>query len=209
MANPPLVELPESACANGVIMTMTNAVGSNASPFTYEEQTFKWPGQIWSIDFTLPDLVSQRTASEWVAFGLKLEGSWGRFLMGDPARKQPMGVATGTPLVMGAGQEGGTLLVDGFTPDTPNILMKGDYIQLGSGLSARLHCMVEDANSDAMGRAVLQFQPEMRYSPADNLPVIVRNAKGVFKMQSNSFSWRVRPRKIYNMNFKAVEVVNA
>lgn len=203
MSVPALIALPDT-CAASLVMSMTRVVEETTSPFTLEDQAFKWPGERWSISFAPPVLTSREIAAPWLAFGLAMEGKFNRFLYGDPLGKVPRGVATGTPLVDGGAATGNTLPTKGWTHSITGILKKGDYIQLGTGLSARLHMLIADANSDGAGKAVLNIVPALKSSPADNAAVIVQNARGCFKMTSNQFSWSVAPGPVYRVSFEAV-----
>lgn len=209
MSTPSLVTLPSSACVAEVVLTMRRAVASTESPFTMATQDFKWPGAQWGIEFEMPPFTNRAVAEDWICFGLQLEGGFNRFLMGDPSAKTPRGVATGTPLVNGGSQFGTTLLTDGWTPNVTNILMKGDYIQLGSGLSTQLYKVMESVNSNASGEASLTLNRDLVTSPNDNAPIVVNNAKGLFKISSKDFSWSVSKGRIYRVNFSATEVINA
>lgn len=209
MSTPPLVTLPSSYCIGSVIMTLTRVVGLTESPYTLEEQTYRWPGERWSIDFRLPPITNRATASDWMAFGSKLEGKYGRFLIGDPAARLPRGVATGTPLVNGGGATGNTLPTDGWTNSVTGILLKGDYIQLGTGVNSRLHMITEDVNSNGSGEANLSIVPALRVSPADNAPIVVNNPRGLFRLVDNTFAWSVDPGPVYRFSFQATEVLNA
>lgn len=209
MSTPPLVTLPTSSCFANITMGLTRVVGLTASPFTLEDQAFKWPGEAWSASVNLPAIRNAGIAADWKTFGLKLQGMYGHFLLGDPLAKQPRGVATGTPLVNGGGQSGGTLLTKGWTPNTTGILLAGDYIQLGSGVTSKLHMNLEDVNSDASGFANLSLAPDLRNSPADNAPITIINARGLFRLTNNSWDWSVDPGGIYRFSFEAAEVVNA
>lgn len=196
-------------CKASVTLTLRRVVSRSVSPFTLEEQSFQWPGEQWEISFTLPTFNNRLTASEWIAFAAKMKGSYNYFLTGDPSAEEPMGVATGTPLVAANNQTGNILQTKGWTPSTPNILRAGDYIQYGTGTSSRLHMVVEDADSDAAGLASLQIEPALRYSPALNSPIVVDNPVGLFRLSDNSYSWSVAPGPRYNLSFSATEVINA
>lgn len=209
MSTPPLLNLPSSSCIASVVMTLTRAVGVTQSPFTFEEQSYRWPGEMWSMEFALPPIKNRAVASEWKAFALKLEGQYGRFLIGDPSARLPAGSAMGTPLVNGINQTGNTLVTDGWTPNQTGALLPGDYIQLGTGASAKLHMITAPVTVDGSGNANLEFVPALRSSPADNAPIVISDAKGVFKLTSNSFSWQVSPGGIYRISFSAQEVVSA
>lgn len=208
MSTPQLIGVPDT-CAASVIMTLNRVIGETESPFTLESQAFRWPGEQWAISFNLPSITSRAVASEWIAFGAAMEGKYNRFLFGDPLGRAPRGVATGSPVVDGLGQTGNTLITKGWTISTNNILMKGDYIQIGTGLSAKLHMVIENANSDGSGVATLNIVPALRASPADGAAIIVNNARGVFKFTQNSFSWSASPGPVYRLSFDAVEAVGA
>lgn len=204
-----LVTVPSSSCIASVVMTLKRVIGVTQSPFTLEDQSFKWPGEAWSIDFQMPPILNRRIAADWKAFGLALEGQYNRFLMGDPTARIPQGVATGTPQVNGINQTGNTLATKGWTNNINGILLKGDYIQLGTGESSKLHMLIEDANSDGSGNANLSIVPALRSSPSDSAPIVVNNPRGVFRLTNNSWSWSVNPGPVYRMSFQAVEVVSA
>lgn len=209
MSTPPLVDLPASACFASASLTLNHVVGSTVSPFTLEDQSFKWPGEAWTISVTMPPFRNRGMAAEWQSFGLKLKGSYGRFLIGDPLGKYPRGVATGSPVVDGNGQEGGALSTSGWTAGVAGIMLKGDYIQIGEGVNAKLHMLVEDANSDSSGDAVLVIAPDLRGSPTSGTAITTENACGLFKLTSNSWTWNERRGGVYEMSFSAGEVVNA
>lgn len=203
-----LIDVPPG-CAASVTMTLTRVVARTTSPFTLEEQAFQWPGERWSVEFNPPAFTRRATASPWLAFAIKTKGSFNYFLLGDPAARNPQGIATGNPLVAAGNQVGNVLQTKGWTPSVSGILRAGDYIQYGTGINSRLHMVVEDANSDALGNANLTIEPALRYSPLINSPVVVNDPKGVFRMSSNSFSWSVAPGPVYRLNISAEEVVNA
>lgn len=204
-----LIDVPNSACVGSATMTLTRAIGTTTSPFTYEEQFFKWQGERWSIGFEMPTFTSRAVAGEWKAFALQLEGRFNRFLFGDPLGKIPLGSASGTPLVNGSGQDGNSLSTDGWTPDTDGLLRKGDYFQLGTGMSSKLYMVTKDVNSNGSGAATISFVPALRSSPTDNQAIITDNPRGVFRLADNSFSWSMAPGGLYRLSFQAEEVVNA
>lgn len=187
-------------------MTAHSVVGMSASPFTGSQQLFEWPGAWWRLKASLPPMV-RADAERWVGFLLALRGMAGTFLVGDPLGKVARGVATGTPLVQGAGQTGKSLTTDGWTINKTGILKAGDYFQLGTGASTRLHKLVQDANSDGAGIAVLDFFPSLRESPADNAALTIASAKGTFRLASNDSGWTVDLAKRYGVGFEAVEAI--
>lgn len=190
-----------------VTLRAANVVGVARSPFTGQQQVQRHQGQWWAAEIELPPLVGHDLSAPWVAFLLSLRGQYGTFLMGDPGKPQPRGVATGSPVVDGANQTGERLTVRGFTANVSGILRAGDYIQLGSGGSARLHTVLLDADSDSTGRVTLDIWPRLRSSPANGSAVITRNPVGVWRLASSDTSWVREPALRVGLRFSAVEAL--
>lgn len=210
MTTPPLVDVPSSSCAAYVTMSLERKVEVTESPFTFDGQGFIWPGERWRIDFNLPNITSREIASDWITFGLLLKGKYGRFLFGDPSAKNPRGSASGTPLVDGADILGDAIPTKGWDPNITGILKKGDYIQLGTGLSSRLYMCTADVNSDGSGNASVPLVPGILTSPSDESAIVVVNPCGVFRLVDNTWSWSVGPGPLYPpLSFSAIGVVNA
>ena len=162
-----------------------NTAASSRSPFTHAEQVVAHSGQHWEVDVTLPPM--DRDAAEvWVSWLLSLRGKVGTFLLGDIVGATARGSAGGTPLVNGGSQTGGSLVLDGATASQTGWLKAGDYIQLGSGATATLHKVLQDANSDGSGNVTLDLWPYIRSAPADNSTVVVSNAVSRFRLASNA-----------------------
>jgi hypothetical protein len=187
-------------------LTAANAVAVSRSPFTFSQQVHTYPGQMWLASVTIPPL-RKEFVEPWVAMLLGLRGQTGTFLLGDPNNVAPRGVATGTPLVKGAGQTGGTLEIDGATVSTTGWLKAGDYIQLGAAASATLHKVLLDADSDASGNVTLEIWPYIRTAPADNAPVTVNDCKGVFRLATNQQSWSINDSSAYGLQFDCMEAI--
>lgn len=198
--------MPTNKRIRSIELRATNAVAYARSPFTFGGQAFAYSGQMWQADVTLPSM-RRADAEQWIAWLIALRGSLGTFLLGDPLGCTARGTPTGTPLVAGAGQTGGTLNIDGATSSVTGWLKAGDYIQLGTGASARLHKVLQDANSNGSGEVSLDLWPHIRTAPADNGAVIVSNAKGLFRLSSNEQSWSINEASIYGLTFGAMEVV--
>ena len=199
------VNLPSLNIAS-MVMTLERVVGASESPYTYQMQTFNWGGERWRLDFTPPPLTREQ-ADEWTAFSLSLDGMVGTFLAGDPSYVSPRGVGGGTPLVKGAGQTGKTLLIDGCPTSTTGWLRKGDYFQLGTGTSARLHKLIDDATTNGSGETTLEFRPALRTSPADNAAVVISSPKGLFRMDGNVTTWGANNDKTWSFSFSAMEAL--
>ena len=115
------------------------------------------------------------------------------------------GSSAGTPLVNGASQTGNTLIIDGATASQTGYLKAGDYIQLGTGITQRLHMVIDDANSDGSGNVTLNIEPALRSSPDNNLGIVVANTKGVFRLASNETNWEANAVSTYGLTFAVKE----
>ena len=183
-----------------------SVVGVAQSPFTLAQQVYKHQGQAWEAEVSLPPM--KRDEAEQVAsFLLKMNGQYGTFLLGDPANTAPRGVGTGTPLVKGGSQTGDSLITDGWTNSTTGILKAGDWIQLGSGSSSRLHKVLDDVNSDSGGNATLTIWPSLRSSPADNAVITVNSPKGQWRLATNEMQYSIDEASVYGITFACVEAL--
>jgi hypothetical protein len=198
--------LPTTTGIAKIRISANNVVGVSQSPFTAKQQVYKYTGQFWEAEISLPPM-KRADAEYWISFLLKLNGSYGTFLLGDPNGATARGVATGTPLVKGASQTGNELATDGWTTSTTGILKAGDYIQLGTGSSAKLHKVLDDVNSDSSGNATITIWPDLRSAPSDNAAIVVSGAKGVFRLSTNQSDWDVNEASIYGMTFPAREAL--
>ena len=202
--------LPTVTGVQTVNFIVRNSIGATQSPFTYEQQIFKNPGQRFEADITLPPM-SRADAEVWNTFFIKLYGQYGTFLLGDPNSATPRGTASssaGTPVVNGASQTGDTLNIDGVPTSQTGYLKAGDYIQLGTGILSRLHMVVEDADTDSGGNATLSIEPALRTSPSDDLAITVSNTKGVFRLVTNETEWDANSVSVYGITFAVTEYLS-
>ena len=201
------LQLPAFPDAAAVTIKPLNTVAVHTSPHSLKQQVQRFDGQLWQADIKLRSM-PRALAAPWTAFLLKLNGREGTVLVGDPDAAAPLGVATGTPLVDGAAQSGGTLNGKGWTPSVTGILKAGDYIQLGSGATTRLHQVLDDADSDGGGLAALTIWPDLRESPADGAAIVTNSPKGTFRMTSNDTGWSTDERRLYGFSLALIEAVD-
>lgn len=201
--------LPTITGIQSVNFIVRNSVGATQSPFTYEQQIFKNPGQRFEADVTLPPM-TRASADVWNTFFIKLYGQYGTFLLGDPNAATPRGTASsspGTPVVNGASQTGNTLNIDGVPASQTGYLKAGDYIQLGSGSGARLYKVLDDADSNASGEVQLTIYPDLRSSPSDDATVVVSSAVGLFRLTTPTHNWSISMDGFYSLSFGASEAI--
>lgn len=196
---------PTSFGASEFTIDLVRAVAVSESPFSFAQQVQEHPGEAWEINFVL-NLLNRDQAEAYNAFLLSLAGRVGTFTMAIPGSETPRGVATGTPLVKGAGQTGRSLIVDGFTPGVTGILKAGDWVQLGSGSTTRLYKVLSDVNSNGSGEVTLDLAPKIITAPADNATLVVTSAKGLFRLKSNSNPVNIKPPNQHSVQFSAREV---
>lgn len=203
------LSLPTVAGIAQIRISARNAVAVSSSPFTYKQQVMQHQGARWEAEITLPP-TQRADAEEWIAFLFALQGQYGTFLLGDPLGATPRGSAAttpGTPLVNGASQTGSTLAIDGLPISATNYLRAGDYIQLGSSSSSRLHKVLENASSNGSGEATLSIWPPLRESPSDNATVTVSDTKGVFRLATPDASFSINEASFYGVTFTAFEAL--
>jgi hypothetical protein len=172
-----------------------NAAAITQSPFTYKQQVIAHQGQVWSASVSIPS-VRKDLAAEWKAMLMALKGPVGTFLLGDPDYAEPRGTVSGTPTLTGS--EGDDTVAITMTGS----LLAGDYIQLGSGSTSKLHTVLVDQSGDGN----LEIWPKLRadYSSAT---VIYTNPKGLFRLANNITSWSIDNASFYGINFEAVEAL--
>ena len=200
------VSFPSSIGLANINIRARNVVGVSASPFTGQQQVYKHQGQWWEAEVSLPPM-KRADAEQAVAFLLKMSGQYGTFLLGDKSSIAPRGVGTGTPLVNGASQTGDELITDGWTTSTTGILKAGDWIQLGSGSTTRLHKVLDDVSSDGSGNATINIFPSLRSSPADDAVITVNNTQGLWRLAGNETEYSIDNMSIYGMTFACVEAL--
>lgn len=162
---------------SGLTFSLKPNSQSFQSPLTKTTQTMEMPGARWVAVVTWSELVRAEIRT-LRAFLAQLRGRAGRVYLWDMSMETPEGVATGTPLVMGAAQVGSSLVTDGWTASVTGILLTGDYI----GVGGELKTLIADANSNASGQATLVFEPPLRASPADNAAITLIKPTCIFRL---------------------------
>lgn len=197
------ITLPSSPAPSRLRIYPRAIVAVAASPFSGAQQVYQHQGQFWQADITLPPM-RRADADAWIAAMLQLNGRYGTFRLGDAARINPRGDASGTPLVKGAGQTGQSLITDGWTAGVTGILKQGDYIEVAS----RLYMVMVDADSDGSGNATLDIWPRLRAATIDNEAITVRSCRGIFRLASNEMPWDALPANMVDsISFTAIEAI--
>jgi len=185
---------PTSIGIESIELRAVNAVATSQSPFTYKQQIISHGGQKWEASVSIPS-VHRDKAAQWKALLVGLKGQTGTFLLGDPDYATPQGTVSSCTLTGSAGDETVTVVMTGT-------LLAGDYIQLGSGSSAKLHQVLLDQDGDGS----LEIWPSLRSDYAGET-VIFNAPKGVFRLATNVSSWSINNASTYGISFEAVEAL--
>ena len=185
---------PTTIGIESIELRAVNAVAVSQSPFTYKQQVISHGGQKWEASVTIPS-VHRDKAAEWKALLVGLKGQVGTFLLGDPDYATPQGTVSSCALTGAAGNETVSVVMTGT-------LKAGDYIQLGSGSSAKLHQVLLDQDGDGS----LEIWPALR-SDYTGATVTFNNPKGVFRLSNNVTSWSINNASTYGISFEAVEAL--
>lgn len=185
---------PTTIGIESIELRAVNAVATSQSPFTYKQQVVSHGGERWEASVTIPS-VRRDKAAEWKAMLVSLRGPVGTFLLGDPDYATPRGTVSSCVLTGNAGDSSVTVVMTGT-------LLAGDYIQLGSGSSAKLHQVLQDQDGDGS----LEIWPSLR-SDYTSETVITSSPKGVFRLKENVTSWSINNASFYGISFEAVEAI--
>ena len=185
---------PTTIGIESIELRAVNAVAVSQSPFTYKQQVISHGGQKWEASVNIPS-VHRDKAAEWKAMLVGLKGQTGTFLLGDPDYATPQGTVSSCVASGSAGDDAVSVVMTGT-------LKAGDYIQLGSGASSKLHQVLLDQDGDGS----LEIWPSLRTNYS-NQSVVFNAPKGVFRLATNMTSWSINNASIYGISFEAVEAV--
>jgi hypothetical protein len=185
---------PTTIGIESIELRAVNAVAVSQSPFTYKQQIVSHGGQKWEASVNIPS-VHRDKAADWKAMLVGLRGQTGTFLLGDPDYATPQGTVSSCVLSGNVGEETASVVMTGT-------LKAGDYIQLGSGASSKLHQVLLDQDGDG----TIEIWPSLR-SDYTSSTVVFNSPKGVFRLATNMTSWSINNASIYGISFEAVEAV--
>ena len=186
--------LPTSIGIAEITLSANNAVAISQSPFTFQQQIIRHPGQRWTASISIPP-VRRDLAEPWVAFLLAMNGPVGTFLLGDPNGKAPRGTASSATITGTAGSASPTITMTGT-------LLAGDYIQLGSSATATLHKVLQDRS----GTGTVEIWPALR-SDVTGATATLTNTVGRFRLSGTQQSFNINDASIYGISFDAVEAL--
>jgi len=176
------------------------------SPYVNVKRIEEGIGHRWEGSLTLPPM-STDDARVWKAWLASMDGGIGTFYAYDTEGRASAGAydsGLDTPLVDGASQTGSSLLIKGFrVAGIADVLAVGDYFEV----NGELKLVVEATTAAAGGGATIVFEPKLRASPADNDPLTITNAKGVFVIPDDFTEWQSDEFGIHDFTFPIEEDV--
>ena len=185
---------PTTIGIESISLRSVNAVTTSQSPFTYKQQVVDFGGQRWEASVSIPS-VHRDKAAEWATMLVALRGPVGTFLLGDPDYATNRGNASSCVVTGSAGDATVSVVMTGT-------LKAGDYIQLGTGSSSRLHKVLLDQT----GNGNLEIWPALR-SNYSSVSATLTNTKGLFRLKQNTSEWSINNASVYGISFEAVEVI--
>jgi len=188
------LSLPTSIGIAQIEITAVNAVALSTSPFTFKQQVFTYSGQMWTASVTIPP-VHRYLSADWKAMLTALRGQTGTFLLGDPDYATPRGTISSGTLTGTVGSSTVSVTLTGT-------LLAGDYIQVGSGASAKLHQVLVNIS----GSGSLEIWPALR-DTYTSTPIVFNSPSGVFRLSSNQTSWSINENSVYGISFDCVEAL--
>ena len=188
------LDTPTSIGIENIELRAVNSVAVSQSPYTYKQQIVSHGGQKWEASVTIPS-VRRDKAAQWKAMLVALKGPTGTFLLGDPDYATPQGTVSSCTLTGDAGDDSPSVVMTGT-------LIAGDYIQLGTGSSSKLHQVLTDQSGDGS----IDIWPPLR-STYEDATVVFNSPKGVFRLANNVTSWSINNASAYGISFDAVEAI--
>ncbi len=188
---------PASIRISSLRFSAISAVARNISPFTFSSQSYNWTGTMISGDVECPPM-SRANAEELIGF--LIMAARGTFYFRDFANGTQRGTMSGSPLLNGAHVANTTTI----TVDSGSgSWAVGDYIQLGTDSSSKLHKITQVNSATSY-----EIFPLLRTSYPDNAAIVYSNAVGVFRLGTTTCDWSIDIAKMYGLNFSIVEAIN-
>jgi hypothetical protein len=145
----------------------------------------------WAIMLTSPASVLVADAATWQTTLLQLRGRINHLAAYDPARPAPRGTMRGTMTLSGSHSAGATsVVVTAGAGQASTTLLKGDWLQIGSGLTGQLLMVMADAIANGSGVITLTTEPPLRTGYAGGTAVTWDKARGHYKSAADESRWQ-------------------
>ena len=182
------------------------------SPLSNSVQTVSRKGSHWKTSMTFNNLTDDDRGI-LQGFITRLNGQEHRMRIrdyGQPFRGNAP--SSDSPITWdGASEVIDRLVITNTTPSIGSYLKRGDYVQVGNQLHQVTHGSGGDDSdplSNSGGRCTAYIAPEFITYPADNTPVTLQGATGVFMMTNNP-QWRTQAPYVSSITIEAISDVLA
>ena len=128
--------------------------------------------QRWAFRLVYPRGLPLAELRALWAFLVSQGGRAGTFAYSLPTHYN-RGAGGGSPLIVGAGQVGASILTDGW-PVSAAVLAAGDLVRFD--LDSKVYMVTADISSNGSGAATLTIWPPLMKSPADNAAITLHTA---------------------------------
>lgn len=136
----------------------------------------------WRMALTSHVAMTQADAVIWESLLLRLQGGVNHLAIGDPVRKAPRGSMRGTLTLSAQATAGAnTLSITGGAGQANTTLLAGDWLQVGSALTAQLFKVVTDATANGSGVISATVEPPVRATFASSTSVTWNSPIAHFK----------------------------
>lgn len=165
----------------------------------------------WGVQIASPaPAVDYAQAAIWRTMLLQLRGAINHLAVYDVAQPAPRGTMRGTLALTAGVSAGGNLIsFSGGAGQAGTTYLKGDWLQIGSGIGSHWAQAVSDATANGSGVITnLQIEPPVRVAFSGGAPVTWDRPLGYFKMTTNGNSWSYNPGALLMTGFSA-ELIEA
>jgi len=170
-----------------------------------KRQVRKVGGHLWRFNLNYP-VMKEADLRELYAFLMLQEGIFSTFTVIPPDLAVPKGIATGTPVVKGAGQTGSTLITDGWTANQTAILKAGDILNVAG--NTKVYMATNSPNSDGTGTATVNIKPPMVTAYSDNAAITVNSVPFTVSLDTDLPEYNASFDTFFRLGFGVEEVLS-
>lgn len=200
------LSVPASLKVRTLSLRLKTATTMQQSAFTGQQQVYEWPAAYWVADLELaPRIRNGGAAIE--AFLAALHGYTGTFLWGPVHATAPQGSTNTTGVTVSGGGTAGSKSLALAGVGAGKTLLAGDYLQLGSGSTTRLHMVTQDATANGSGIATVDIEPPLRTSPSGGSAVTLLAPLGIWRLSSPENGVEVSLGGVYTASLSAIEAL--
>jgi len=201
------INMPTTPSFTTSSWALNRSIAKSESQFTGAQQVYEYDYALWSAVLSLPPMKREQ-AREWLSFFMSLHGMKGTFLLGDPDAKTVQGAATGTITLNSAVAVGDyTVALATTLNSTTNVFRQGDYIQLGTAGTAKLHMVTANADSNGSGVVTVTIEPSIKAVLGTGQQITYNSPKGLFRMDTNDLGWDANVASTYGLSFSCTEAL--